>query len=529
MAVGADQMAAYPQPVKPIRLLLIDDEADTLSPVLAQGLEPLGFSLIKENDPANALQAVEACAPDAILLDLHFPGDDETGEPGTTGGRLLTQFRRRFGSVPVLVFTMRLDDVDVPLETFEERPHGFFAKPEFDRQDEWADHLARAVRDAIAAVQHAEVSEDEDLGFLVGQTREMHEAAAAIRTAAGNRLAVLIYGETGTGRRRAAEAVHRLSGRTGRFEHYDCSGADLGTAQEALFGGKLTVASASGGLFKLADQGTLLLDEIQGLPVALQDRVVEAVERGRPRRAGAASDEAVDVRLIVSTNHSLSDLVADGVLRRDLAYRLAEGLPVSLPPLRQRMVDLPVLFARLVERANEETQRGGVSTVLRPETRKKLEAHAWPGNIRELKSTLVRAVATTNSNVLLPDDIAFVAIAPPGSDSSEHGDQSAAPLPSARAGALDTIEPAVAAVTNHLESLPIPERYEYLRSQGGSLRRGVLVEFVRRLRAKTGKRIQHKVLAAELDPLEDPERDLNRIRQFLHSNSIQLTRLDCNR
>ena len=364
------------------------------------------------------------------------------------------------------MFTMRLDDVDVPLETFEERPHGFFAKPEFGRQDEWASQLARAVRDAITTVQHAEASEDEDLGFLVGQTREMHEVAAAIRTAAGNRLAVLIYGETGTGRRRAAEAIHRLSDRTGRFEHYDCSGADFGLAQETLFGGGLTGAFESGGLFKLADQGTLLLDEIQGLPVALQDRVVEAVERGRPGRAGAVSEEAVDVRLIVSTNHSLSDLVADGVLRRDLAYRLAEGLPVSLPPLRQRMVDLPVLFARLVERANEETQRG-VSTVLRPETRKKLEAYAWPGNVRELKSTLVRAVATTNSNVLLPEDIAFVAIARPESDCSEHEDHPAVPLPPAHAGALDTIEPAVAAVTNHLESLPIPKRYEYLRSQGG--------------------------------------------------------------
>ena len=524
MAAGPGKTTNSSLPPEPIRLLLIDDEADTLSPVLAQGLDPLGFSLTRENDPAKALRTVADCAPDAILLDLHFPGDDESDEEGTTGGRLMTQIRRESGSVPVLVFTTRLDDVDIPLETFEERPHGYFAKPEFDRQERWACQLARAVRDAIAAAGHARATEAGDLDFLVGQTRAMHEAAAAIRTAAGNRLTVLIYGETGTGKRRAAEAIHKLSGRTGRFEHYNCSGAGFGTAQTTLFGG------ASGpGLLELAGgRGTLFLDEIQDLPTDLQDRVVTAAEIGTLRRTGAASDPAIDVRLIVATNHSLSDLVADGVLREDLAYRLAGGLPVSLPPLRQRMADLPALFAWLVERANEETERQ-VSTVLRPETQKTLEVHAWPGNIRELKSTLTRAVATTSSNVLLPGDIALVPIARPDAARSGPEEQPVAPLPREHAAASGTIDQAVAALTDRLVSLPVNGRYEFLKSQGDSLRKDVLVEFVRRLRAEAGKRIQHKVLAAELDPLEDPERDLNRIRQFLHGSGVRLTRLEFNR
>lgn len=514
MTTGSRETALPPG--QPIRLLLIDDEADTLSPVLAQGLEPLGFSVAKEADPVRALSAVADCVPGAILLDLHFPGDDEAGERGTTGGRLLTEVRRRFGSVPVLVFTTRLDDVDIPLETFEERPHGYFAKPVFDRKGKWAGRLSRAIRDAIAATRYGAAAEADDLGFLVGQTRAMREAAAAIRTAAGNRLAAPVYGETGTGKGLAAEAIHRLGGRPGPFERYNCLGSGSGHAESTLFG-----ASDEQGLLERAEGGTLFLEQIEQLPTDLQERVLTAVETGRLKRTGTASDRTVDIRLIVATNHSLSDLVADGLLHDGLAHRLAEGLPVSLPPLRDRLEDMPAFFIRFVERANGKTDRQ-VSAVMRPETREKLAAYGWPGNIRELESTLARAVATTSSNVLLPEDIEFATAARDRASSSGRP----AHDPAAACGATGT---AVAALVEELERLPISERYDFLKSQGEGLRRDVLIEFVRRLREETGKRIQHKMLAAKLDPLEDLERDLNRIRQFLHGSGIHLTDLEFNR
>ena len=514
------------------RLLLVDDEAATLRPVLAQGLEPLGFSVIAEAEPGEALPAIERHRPDALLLDLHFPGDGRTGGT-TTGGRLLTDIRRQTRLVPVLVFTTRLDDVDIPLETFGERPHGFFAKPDF-RRGGWATQLARAIRDAIAAARHASTPDTGDLGFPVGQTKEMREAAAAVRTAAANRLTILIYGEEGTGRKQAAEAIHRLSDRTGRFEHYSCWRVSDETADVALFGresGEHSGAGATPGLVELTEGGTLFLNEIQDLPLFLQHKLLTAVESGKVRLAGNASDRAADVRLIVATNHCLADLVAEGVLRADFAYLLAEGLPVSLPPLRERMADLPTLFAGIVERANERTEKR-VCTLLRPETRAKLVAHDWPGNIRELESTLSRAVADTNSNVLLPDDISFVSMADPGPANSGSGHGPATPLRPARAGAHSGTarkDASVAAVTDYLESLPVAARYQYLKSQGDSLRREVLVEFIRRLRNAEGRRIPHKVLAQQLDPLEsEVERGLNRIRQFLHSSGVHLTQLDFN-
>ena len=515
MATGPGEMAAGSAPVQTVRLLLIDDEADTLSPVLAQGLEPLGFSMAKASEPAEAMLRIEDEAPDAILLDLHFPGDGEAGDEGTTGGRLLTRIRRESPTIPVLVFTTRLDDVDIPLESFEERPHGYFAKPEFDPAGQWAIRLDQAIRDAIAAARHAEAPDVGDPDFVVGKTPEMREAAAAIRTAAGNRLMVVVYGESGTGRRRAAEAIHTLGGLAGPFEHFHCSGVGSEAAEAALFGG-----GSGPGQLERTDGGTLFLDEVQDLPAHLQYRVTTAVESGGAART--ASGREAGARLIVSTNHSLSDLVADGALREDLAHRLAGGLPVSLPPLRRRLVDLPEFFVRFVGEANEEANRH-VSTVLRPETRERLAAHDWPGNLREFKSTIVRAVATADSNILLPENIEIPRIVSAAAAGAAALDEP---------GTADTTvadSPTFLLLTDEMEGLPVAERYDFLRNLGNDLRRGVLIEFIRRLRETEGNRIQHKVLGAALDPLTDPIRDLNRIRQFLHGCGIRLTKLEFNR
>ena len=504
-----------------MRLLLVDDEAPTLLPLLAERLEPLGFSVAGEAEPEKALQAVKAGQPDAILLDLHFPGDAREGR--STGGRLLAEMRHCFPAVAVVVFTVRLSDFDIPLERFKERPQGYFAKPDFVRDGEWAGQLGQMLRNAVAAARQVDAPDVGDLGFPAGRSPEMRSAAEAIRGAAGHGLPVLIFGETGTGKRQAAEAVHRLSGRRGRFESYRCSVAG-GAAAEALFGREGDgSAGAWQGPLELADGGTFFLDGLDRLPMDLQDGLLRTVEDGALRRSGATSDTHVDVRWIAATSHGLDDLVADGTLREELAFRFAGGTPVFLPPLRRRLCDLPDLYAVIVGRANDEKVGRRISTALRPETQEKLQTHGWPGNIRELEAVLFRAAATTNSNVLLPDDIEFIEIAPPGaSGAAATSERSSEPEPSSAAIA-------VAALVDELEGLPVAERYKFLKGQGEGQRRKVLLEFIRRLREARGQSIQHKVLAAELDPLEDTERDLNRIRQFLHNCGVRLTQLDFNR
>lgn len=516
-----------------VRVLLIDDEADTLLPALAQDMEPMGFKFEKVSNPERALGSIAIRPPDAILLDLHFPGDDRRGDGGTTGGKLLAEIRRQHEEVPVVVFTSCLDDLDTPWGPFEESPHCKHAKPDF-RDRGWAQALDQAIRDAIDTARLAR-DPGSDLGFHVGKTKEMRVLTGKLRTAARNALTVLIQGESGVGKQLAAEAIHRLSGKPGRFEHCTCWGADPMTLESTLFGHESGASAgairAKPGLFELADKGTLFLDKIEHLPMALQNKVMTVVENGTARRMGAAVDKKVDVRLVAATNHNLSDLLAENALRDDLAYRLAE-LTIFVPPLRQRMEDLPEFFKVFVAKGNERAGKN-VLAVLRPETEAKLKAHAWGGNIRELDATIARAVANSTSNVLLPEDIEFAPIGrgPPSQPATESlmiaptaGSVSGAATPLASPGAGAAVVSAVDLLANELAALPPTQRYEFAKGQGDQLRKPILIEFIRRLRRNRGVRISHKILADELDP----KGNLDKIRQFLSSCGVQLSQLDFN-
>lgn len=524
----------------PVRVLLIDDEADSLLPTLAQNLEPGGFTFEKESSAAHAVNSVETSQPDVVLLDLHFPGDDRYGD-STTGGKLLSEIRRRYASIPVVVFTTRLDDADIPLEAFEEQPHGRFAKPSFSAGVAWVPALARAMRDAIAVAHASTDPNPDDLGFFVGETNEMRAVAGLVRTAATNNLNVLIYGESGTGKQLVAEAIHRLSERKGRFEQLNCAGIDENTLEARLFGyvrGAYTGANPAGaaGVFEIADGGTIYLDEIQRMPMALQDKLMLVIENHKVRRMGTNAEKKIDARVIVATNHSLSDLVADGLLREDLAYRFSVLL-ISLPPLRRRLGDLTHLFPIFVNKATAALNRH-VHTMLRPETLAMLRSHSWPGNIRDLENTITRAIATSHSNILLPEHFNLLSFSGgrTAAQSPVHAEDEAiaaedpASLPGTTAASpRDAREqdPAVRILVERLESLPIEKRYAFLVDQGEELRAAILAEFICRLRSSTGKRIQHKTLAAALDPLSNGEKDLAKIRQFVCS-CVQLTQLKCN-
>ena len=211
--------------------------------MLAQGLQPHGFEVIGEAEPKRALEAIENEKPDVVLaFDLHFPGDSIT----TTGARLLTEIRKRFDLVPVVVFTTRLDDVTIPIDRFDEKPHGYIAKPKFGTDRDWPIALSLALRDAIDSVRFAQEVNSDKLGFFVGQTTEMREVAAQVRVAARNSLPVVIFGESGTGGKKTiAEAIHHLSGRPGRFEHCRCSGMDPETLALTLGGGLIAGAKGS--------------------------------------------------------------------------------------------------------------------------------------------------------------------------------------------------------------------------------------------------------------------------------------------
>ena len=497
-----------------LRVLLIDDEALTLLPVLAQGLQSQGFEVICEAEPNRALEAITNNKPDVILLDLNFPGDSIP----TTGARLLVAIRKQFASLAVVVFTTRLDDVSIPVETFDQKPHGYIAKPKFGTNRNWPRTLSQVLRDAIDAARYADEVSSNELGFFVGQTKQMRDAAGQIRIAARNSIPVLIFGESGTGKRTAAEAIHRLSQRSGRFEALRCSAMDAETLDRTLFGevGERRKGSTPG-LFTMAHKGTLFLDGIHKLPLGVQHKLVAAIEGGADAPASTTEHASSDVRLIAATNHDLADLVADGALAEELAYRL-QGTVIALSPIRTRKADLPSFFDLFVTKSNKVTKRHVLLT-LRPETLAKLDDHSWPGNIRELEAVILQAVAHTNANVLLPDDITIVNLRRPTAAPSPDGPPSAASEPAAH--------DSVTSLTNQLEALALNERYAFLKDLGETLRKPVAEEFIYRLAKRIGRRVTHKDIAAALAPATS--KNLDTIRQFIISScKVRLTQLECN-
>jgi len=519
-----------------IRLLLIDDEAANWAGMFDQGLLPYGFELSIETRPDHAENTIRQRRPQVILLDLHFPGDDKRPDGRTTGGVLLGAIRRDFPDIPVVVFTTRLADTDIPLESFDLQPHGWFGKNQIsekqDANEEWAPILAQALNQAIDSVTAILGSPDTDMGFVVGSTAAMKHVTNLIRNAAKHSLTVLIYGETGTGKQGVADAIHRLSGRKGRFEHLNCSGVNEETLTAQLFGHVKGAYTGSvgekQGLFELGNGGTLFLDEIQAMPRALQNHLMTAVERGVIRRMGDERDIAVDVRLIVATNQPLSELVNDEILREDLAYRLNQ-FPIVLPPLRERMQDLPALCQHLIAKANEKLKKH-VTDIVRPEVMEKLKTYNWPGNIRELEAVISRAVVTTTSNVLFPQDIEIAPLTARMKASESGAIETNHPGVDnpTEAAKADTLENQAVELAAKIDNLPVNARYSFITGNlDGELRSLVLIELVRLLRGRQGMKVKHKPLANYLDVINDAK-DFERIRQMVVKAGIRLTELECN-
>jgi|CZKU01.1.fsa_nt_gi transcriptional regulator with GAF, ATPase, and Fis domain len=238
-------------------------------------------------------------------------------------------------------------------------------------------------------------------GDVLGASPRMRELFADLDRIAATDLTLLIEGETGTGKDAIAEAVHRASARTrGPFVVFDCGAVAPSLAESELFGherGAFTGAIASrAGVFEEAEGGTLFLDEIGELPRDLQPKLLRALEKREVRRLGSSKTVGVDVRIIAATNRKMTAEVARGTFREDLYFRLA-GTHVTVPPLRERISDLPVLVEHFLSLEDPPRSAHEVG----PEVWEMLDAHRWPGNVRELRNA-VRRLFVTPEHVLAP-------------------------------------------------------------------------------------------------------------------------------
>ncbi|MFN0172378.1 MAG: sigma-54-dependent transcriptional regulator [Bryobacteraceae bacterium] len=369
------------------RVLVVDDEASQRSAV-ARMIERWGFSTDTAADGAEALRKTQESNFDAIVTDLMMSGMD--------GMELLRRLRDDAPMGPSAIVVTAYGNIDTAITTVHEYGAFWFVeKPIRPRAFRVLLERAIAQRQLLEKSERLErqLSSHGVLGKLVGGSAPMQEIFFLIRQAAPTNATVLITGESGTGKELVARAIHDLSPRSsgGPFIAVNCAAIPEPLIESELFGhekGAFTGAlNRRAGCFELAQNGTLLLDEIGEMPLGLQAKLLRVLEDRCVRRLGGSHEVRVDARVVASTNRDISQLAKSGGFRGDLFFRLSV-LQIPLPPLRNHLEDLPDLCRAILSELNNQHQTR--VTGLEPAAFGALSRYDWPGNVRELRNVLER-------------------------------------------------------------------------------------------------------------------------------------------
>ena len=503
-----------------VKLLLIDDE-ESWSQVLKQGLRGLGFELGAVTDPDTSMNTVETFKPDVVLLDLHFPADDLATGPDdapvrTTGGLLLKQLRTDYPELPVVLFSSLFADTDILLEEYQLAPHALYAKHQISEENaNWPTVLSNTLTEAISLAQTEMGIDADKLGNLVlGKSKAMRRVASSIVRAAKHENPVLIHGESGTGKVYAAAAIHKLSDRSdgGEFVCLRCSGRDENEFAAELFGYTENAGSTYSGLIEKAHSGTLCINEFQLLPATILQKLLDILDSKQVTRQGDMSPRDADIRLVLTSRHYLTDLLGDEIISRDFAYEISP-FPISMPPLRDRLDDLPSLYHEYLRLANESYNKD-VTDVLRRELLNKLKSHRWPGNLRELQKAIEHAVSSTISNILSAEDVQLL----------PHDNQRS----TSRVSALDEI-------VDNLFNLPPDERWAKFRGRNSipdNMKKPVLTGIIKRLgpddvQGRTSDKLLD-FLISDINTMTGKEYEAAnvRLRRLLSDHGVRLRKID---
>jgi DNA-binding NtrC family response regulator len=385
------------------RLLLVDDD-EAACRLLSEVLEREAYRVVSALSADEALSKLDEEGPfDAILTDLRMPRK--------SGLDLLRVVRGRDPEALVLVLTA-FGDAAAAGEAIRAGAYDFISKP-YDIST-LRETLGRALGRRRLVRRRSQPTEviaggDEPGGLaLVGHSPAIIDVMKTLARVAASQATVLVLGETGTGKELVARTIHRYSERANnRFVTVNCSALAEGLLESELFGhvkGAFTGAATSRpGLFREADKGTLFLDEIGDISPGLQARLLRALQEHEIVPVGSESPVKVDVRVLAATHRDLPELVRQGRFREDLYYRL-DVVTLTLPPLRDRRQDIPLLVDHFLRTLSSRHARGPVA--IDPEAQRRLLGYDWPGNIRELQNVLERAVLLAEQGVIGPEHLA---------------------------------------------------------------------------------------------------------------------------
>jgi DNA-binding NtrC family response regulator len=373
-------------------ILLVEDK-DSLRTMLRHALEAQDHTVVEARDQAEAIAALQAARPGVVLSDLRLPNGDGFG--------VLRAAKELDPELPVIVMTA-FGSIQDAVAAMKEGALDFLAKPVDP------DHLLLMVERALAQRRMAtenillkdELATKRGAPQIVGEDPKLKQVSVALQRAAVTDTTVLLEGESGTGKELFARTLHALSLRAdGPFVAINCAAIPETLLETELFGhekGAFTgAANRKPGKFELAHRGTLFLDEIGELPLALQAKILRALEEKKFERVGGTSLLHVDVRVVAATNKHLKAAVAARQFREDLFFRLSV-FPITIPPLRERHSDIPMLAKFFIDKFCRDLNKKPL--MMAPSAVDELRAYQWPGNVRELQNCIERAVILTEGD-----------------------------------------------------------------------------------------------------------------------------------
>jgi DNA-binding NtrC family response regulator len=390
------------------RRILIAEDSEPTREQLRKLLQADGaYQVDTTGDGRSALTLLQKNSYSLFLTDLKMPRLD--------GMKLIEAIREKQLPVTVVVMT-GYGSIDRAVQAMRLGAYDFLTKPlDIDHLRLVLDRAGRerGLQDEVAQLRE-QVKRESSFHNVLSKNPRMHAIFELIQNVATTTATVLIEGETGTGKEQIARAVHQVSSpyRKGEMVAVNCAALPENLLESELFGhekGAFTSAiSQRKGRFELADHGTIFLDEVGDIPPSMQAKLLRVLQERKFERVGGTESIEVDVRVIGATNRSLARLVKRGKFREDLYYRL-NVVKIDLPPLRERLEDVPLLaghFAARYARPGEAPK--GIS----PEAMEKLLQHSWPGNIRELENAMERACVTARGETIEPADLAPEVLSP---------------------------------------------------------------------------------------------------------------------
>jgi DNA-binding NtrC family response regulator len=363
--------------------------------MLRLALEGQGHTVVEARNQPEAVNALQQGRPAMVLTDLRLPQGDGFG--------VLRAAKELDSELPVVVMTA-YGSIQDAVAAMKEGALDFLAKP-VDPE-----HLLLMVERALAQrrlsteniLLKEELAQRRGAPMIIGEDAKLKQVSLMLHRAAATDATVLLEGESGTGKELFARALHALSPRAdGPFVAINCAAIPETLLETELFGhekGAFTGATArKPGRFELAHRGTLFLDEIGDLPLSLQAKILRALEEKRFERVGGTVQLQVDVRIVAATNRHLKAAVAARQFREDLYFRLSV-FPITIPPLRERTDDIPMLARYFIDKFCRDLNKKPLA--LAPSAEEQMRAYAWPGNVRELQNCIERAVILSDGDTI---------------------------------------------------------------------------------------------------------------------------------